>query len=379
MCEINKPKACGCKEKAKIDEAVKKSNDGKTIVLNQGDALQHSGGIKIQRQNDNTANLTIDGNKFYPFDDMNAMTAFMGNESERAFGATWPKNLYFEPDSMDAVSALFKNPTFSTEKNGLYEMKSNSKKITIIANDNENTIVDLLNSIKRIGNGGHGFEIEMDKELASENEESGIKTHFYWDGDGGDNIESISVEEAEGDEAIDQDVQDEPGYLQPGINEAVDKKLNEYDDGTKEVLKLLIKHYKLTKKLDKQLNGKFTGFSNAEAGLNKQAQDAKNSAWKISRSGGIDTNDMMKLDKEAKVKAGVLKEASKVNLKLSSNVKRELIKKAKSALDAIYSIYDITERLGIDAKPFVDYLDGGFEGVNEMLTLLVTQESVEKK
>ena len=88
---------------------------------------------------------------------------------------------------------------------------------------------------------------------------------------------------------------------------------------------------------------------------------------------------MMGLDKEAKIKTGILKEASKVNLKLSSNVKRDLIKKAKTALDAIYAIYDITERLNIDAKSFVDNLDGAFESTNDLLTLLVTQESIEKK
>ena len=377
MCEINKSKSCGCSKKAKLEEKVNLSRDRDTLVINIDNALQHSGGMRIQKQSDGTAAITVDGEKYYPVDDMNSLTAFMGNASENAFGASWPKNLYFQPETMDAVSEFFGSPTFSTEKNGLNEMKS--KKITIIAKDSENTIVDLLNSIKRIGNGGHGFEIEMDKDLASEREESGIKTNFYWDGDGGDQIESISVEENDGDEAVVEEKQDNPGYLTPGINEAVDKKLNEYDDGTKEVLKLLIKHYRLTKKLDKQLNGKFTGFSQAEAGLNKQAQDAKNSAWKISRSGGIDTNDMMKLDKEAKVKAGMLTEASKVNLKLSSNAKRELIKKAKTALDAIYAIYDITERLSIDAKPFVDNLDGAFEGTNDLLTLLVTQESVEKK
>lgn len=70
---------------------------------------------------------------------------------------------------------------------------------------------------------------------------------------------------------------------------------------------------------------------------------------------------------------------AKINLKLTSNSKRELIKQAKTALDAIYAIYNVCEKQGIESKPFMKQLEKSFEGTNEMLTMLVIQDSIEKK
>lgn len=80
-----------------------------------------------------------------------------------------------------------------------------------------------------------------------------------------------------------------------------------------------------------------------------------------------------------KLKDKTLLLETRVNLKLTSNNKRELIKKAKTALDSIYSIYDICEKLGIDSKAFIKHLDKSFTGTNDMLNILVTQDTIEKK
>lgn len=333
------------------------------------------------------------------------------------------------------------------------------KKITVYVNDPENTISELLNTIKTIGNSGHGFDIIVDPELKPENDEDGIKTQFYWDGDGSDHIKEIEVEEIDDAAVHEDEVPEEiPAYLTPGVNEGmsredkeawkkgmdkdferverelqIEAKKTSIDKDREEVAKLFVKYYKLNAKLTKMTDGKFMGFNKQETDLNKEVQTLKNSAWDLARKKNFDTNEIMKIDKEAKMKADGkkkmteseeadyyenfakqlrnngekhgeqimlgkaaaaregklvdgeivevknLNEASKVNLKLSSNSKRDLIRKAKTALDAIYQIYDICERLGIDNSKFIDWIDEAFEGTNEALTILVTQESIEKK
>ncbi len=298
------------------------------------------------------------------------------------------------------------------------------KKITVYVNDPENTISELLNTIKTIGNSGHGFDIIVDPELKSENDEDGIKTEFYWDGDGSDKIKGIEVEEID-DAAVheDQVPAEIPAYRTPGINEA---KKTSVDKDRDEVYKLFVKYHKLNADLAKMTAGKFMGFNKQETDLNKQVQGLKNSAWDLARKKNFDTNEIMQIDREAKLKAEgkkkmteseeadyyenfakqlrkngqkhgeqimlgkaeaaragklkdgeIINEASKVNLKLSSNAKRDLIKKAKTALDAIYQIYDICERLGVDNSKFIDWIDEAFEGTNEALTILVCQNSID--
>ena len=60
--------------------------------------------------------------------------------------------------------------------------KDKYKKITIFCRDNENTLEELLDFIKKNGNTGHSFTIDVD----------GKK--FYWDGDGSDCIKTINIE-----------------------------------------------------------------------------------------------------------------------------------------------------------------------------------------
>lgn len=338
---------------------------------------------------------------------------------------------------------------------------SETKKITLVVKDPENTITDLLQTIKRIGNTGHGFDIIVDPELKSENDEDGIKTEFYWDGDGGDTITDISIENLDennmgGDSAVDPaEVAENKSYLTPGVNEdaspefkkawkkgmdkdfaEVEKELHEakgpkIDACSTKVLGLLKKYYKKMAAMQSKIGGKFMGFTAGEGKDNREIQNLKNEAWAVARRGNLDTNEIMILDKRAQMevqgktkmteaedfnyymnwadqlrangeahgykimkgkaeaaKSGNLidgeivennqiNEASRVNLKLTSNAKRDLIKKAKTALDAIYAIYDICERLGIDNQKFVDQLDEAFEGTNEMLTILVVQNSIE--
>ena len=63
------------------------------------------------------------------------------------------------------------------------------KIITITCRDQDNTLVDLLNHIKKAGNVGHSFSIIVDPE--------GDDTKkFGWDGDGSDYIKDIKTEES---------------------------------------------------------------------------------------------------------------------------------------------------------------------------------------
>ncbi len=70
-----------------------------------------------------------------------------------------------------------------------------AKIITIEVHDPEDQILGILETIKTISNHGHGFDVEIDKELEIENKEAGIKTHFYIDGDGGTVISKIDIKE----------------------------------------------------------------------------------------------------------------------------------------------------------------------------------------
>lgn len=73
--------------------------------------------------------------------------------------------------------------------NSVNEAKSEYKKITIIARDSDNTLVDILTHIKEAGNMGHSFDVIVDPEA-----KPGKKT-YNWDGDGSDTIKSIDVED----------------------------------------------------------------------------------------------------------------------------------------------------------------------------------------
>lgn len=57
--------------------------------------------------------------------------------------------------------------------------------------DKEGNLKNLLEYIKKIGNKGHSFGIDVDKD------DSDYKSHFSWDGDGSDYIESIKAEKIE--------------------------------------------------------------------------------------------------------------------------------------------------------------------------------------
>lgn len=69
-------------------------------------------------------------------------------------------------------------------------MRAN-KEITILADDSEGTLEEMLKMIKAIGNAGHSFEIAVDLD-----EKEGLKDRtFYWDGDGADYIADVKVKE----------------------------------------------------------------------------------------------------------------------------------------------------------------------------------------
>lgn len=69
----------------------------------------------------------------------------------------------------------------------------------------------------------------------------------------------------------------------------------------------------------------------------------------------------------------------KVDLKVTSNTKKELLKQTRTALDALLSIYDQLEKNNLDNSTFTNLVDEAFSNTNEILTILVVQDSIEKK
>lgn len=59
------------------------------------------------------------------------------------------------------------------------------KTITISCRDQDDSLVNLLNHIKKTGNAGHSFSIIVDPD--------GDNEKFSWDGDGSDYIQNIKV------------------------------------------------------------------------------------------------------------------------------------------------------------------------------------------
>lgn len=58
-----------------------------------------------------------------------------------------------------------------------------------VAAKGESGLIDLIEYIAGIGNSGHSFEIVVDPE------NSDTKKNFYFDGDGSDYIDEVSVED----------------------------------------------------------------------------------------------------------------------------------------------------------------------------------------
>ena len=91
-----------------------------------------------------------------------------------------------DEDAKDFASTKHKDlPEKKTFKEWTEDRKGR-KTITIECNDQDNSLEDLLNYIKAIGNIGHSFSIIVDPE------DNDHKKTFSWDGDGGDRIYKIS-------------------------------------------------------------------------------------------------------------------------------------------------------------------------------------------
>jgi hypothetical protein len=71
--------------------------------------------------------------------------------------------------------------------NKLFENAADLKKMTIIYRDYENSLEEIIDGIKTLGNCGHSFEIILDPDNKP------IKCG--WDGDGGNFIKDVKVEE----------------------------------------------------------------------------------------------------------------------------------------------------------------------------------------
>lgn len=68
-----------------------------------------------------------------------------------------------------------------------WKRDKNTKTITVTCRDSDNTLEELLQYIKKIGNTGHSFSIVVDEDKK-----------FYWDGDGSDAIFEIKAEKGGG-------------------------------------------------------------------------------------------------------------------------------------------------------------------------------------
>jgi len=69
----------------------------------------------------------------------------------------------------------------------------------------------------------------------------------------------------------------------------------------------------------------------------------------------------------------------KIKLQLTSNQKKDFLKQTRIALDALLSLYDLAEKVNITNENVLDLIDKGFESTNEILTILVIQDSIDKK
>lgn len=64
--------------------------------------------------------------------------------------------------------------------------KDKLKTIIVTCRDKENTLENLLQRIKNLGNIGHSFDIIVDPD--------GERKKFEWDGDGSDYIKDVKVQ-----------------------------------------------------------------------------------------------------------------------------------------------------------------------------------------
>lgn len=63
------------------------------------------------------------------------------------------------------------------------------KRVVMYIKDRDNTIEELLKYIKKLTEDGHGFAVDVDIE------DKEYHKHFYIDGDGGDKICDLTVED----------------------------------------------------------------------------------------------------------------------------------------------------------------------------------------
>ena len=66
-----------------------------------------------------------------------------------------------------------------------------------------------------------------------------------------------------------------------------------------------------------------------------------------------------------------------VDLKLKSNSKKEMIKQATIAHDALLNLYNHVEKNDIKKAQVMNLLDDSFTGINKLLTILVVQNSID--
>lgn len=72
------------------------------------------------------------------------------------------------------------------------------KDTVIVKTSNPDQLNKILDCIKRIGNTGHGFSIVVDPDDGDhgiiDDYREKDKRSFYWDGDGSDHIDEITIE-----------------------------------------------------------------------------------------------------------------------------------------------------------------------------------------
>jgi len=67
----------------------------------------------------------------------------------------------------------------------------------------------------------------------------------------------------------------------------------------------------------------------------------------------------------------------KINLALSSLKKRETVKQARIAHDAILSMYELCQKSNVENEFFLKMLDNAYSTINKILTVLVVQNTYE--
>lgn len=380
MCKSKKSCGCGCSIKKNINESIDIQNISDDILsIKSADNTGSELNIDIEKYEYDEFSLVIndDHKNTQHFNNFNELVQYIGNSENKNL-----KNVFFNVKVMDKIMNFGYSDNINEAEQEMYDHPQTPK----------------------LEEGR--FEVNYYKKYADRLNKRG---------------QEIMLAKA---------TASEKGLLKDGEIMYESKEISK-------ILNLFKKYYKLNSKFNSENNEKFMGFNTKEATKFKDANNMKVAAWDLARKFNLDTNEILDLDSQAKKsvikesvsgsdldlwnklkndeeenlqdifnelktraekKSGkpvinlqdiqinlgisdykIIEEGKKINLKINSNTKRELIKNAKTALDAIYYIYNIIEKQSIENTSFSKDLDKAFEGTNAMLTNLVIQNSIDSQ